>query len=448
MLWACTGCVVNRPSPVGTAADGGPLVLWPGADAPKDGGAGEPCGALRCGVGAWAGHPLCVAPETCACTRDGGVDSCRTGSGLRCSEGRCIPCSTHEDCGSGACCDLASGDCLSRGWKPVSVQAERGSPRARQFAAWAVDERQRRVLLVGGAALDARELYADAWSLSFAGELAWNALPTPSGAPGRRWGSAAVVDPGRARLWVHGGRSGFFSPLRDAEGDLTSLSFERGAWLAEVVTGLSRYDLYLHAAAFDPVGDRIVLFGGAFSTGGVRTVPGAVQLGDGGASWAEGPVSVGGGTVGATLTYDPLGQRMLAFGGSDRDDALSPVATVTELRLAANRIDGQPLLTRCALLDGCPAARAFATAAFDGRRNRLVVSGGLDASGAPLSDTWALWLGEASPRWELLVVAKDREALPGGFLVVDAERDRLLSLQPRLPAWSHTELFATPLACE
>jgi len=149
--------------------------------------------------------------------------------------------------------------------------------------------------------------------------------------------------------------------------------------------------------AYDPRRDRTVLFGGAG-----EEYYSDLWLWDG-ASWEELTLQVSGGKCvqppglyGASLTWDPVGQRLLLFGGERFDPEEWDVSS--EGRLWALRGDClSPLAPVDLLQDGSPAPRQEHAAAFDRRSGRLLLFGGHDYEDA-FADTWAF----DGREWELL----------------------------------------------
>src|SRR5439155_44108 len=100
----------------------------------------------------------------------------------------------------------------------------------------------------------------DVWALSLADPPAWTKL-TPAGtSPGARSGHSAIYDPVRDRMIVFGGcSSGSFPYLND----VWALSLAgASAWTA--LTPNDGPVLCGHSAIYDPVRDRMVVFGGTY----------------------------------------------------------------------------------------------------------------------------------------------------------------------------------------
>jgi Mg-chelatase subunit ChlD len=170
----------------------------------------------------------------------------------------------------------------------------------------------------------------------------------------------------------------------------------------------------LHAAAYDPLGDRIAVFGGTRDCT-VRGVGGPVEQLDcradyddvkflqfdstgGVPKWEEGPTDNGPSRlIGATLVYDPWHQRMLLFGGSlDGDRGLRDVFS---LHLKPGE---DPYWQKMSPEGPGPNGLFLHAAAMDHAHNRMVVYGGVSskafAPGENANDaTWLLDIDPSDP---------------------------------------------------
>jgi hypothetical protein len=158
----------------------------------------------------------------------------------------------------------------------------------------------------------------DVWALSLSGVPTWVPL-LPSGvAPSTRSNHSAIYDPVRDRMLVFGGSDG---SLRD---DLWALSLAGAPeWSQLAPSGSPPAARGGHAATYDPVRDQMVVFGGddatflddswALSLAGVPTWTPLTPTG-----------SVPPGRRYHSAVYDPWGNRVVVFGGWNgyyRDDA-------------------------------------------------------------------------------------------------------------------------------
>ena len=94
------------------------------------------------------------------------------------------------------------------GWRNVTPPSGEANPLHREAAAVATDTRRERLVMVGG--LEGDDELADVWAADLGpGPAAWEQLcsPTSCGAgPTARWGGQAVYDPVGGRIIVFGGR--------------------------------------------------------------------------------------------------------------------------------------------------------------------------------------------------------------------------------------------------
>jgi hypothetical protein len=104
--------------------------------------------------------------------------------------------------------------------------------------------------------------------------------------------------------------------------------------------------------------------------------------------------------TGATAVYDPVGQRMIVFGGQGPQDA--GFARLNDLWALSLAPGGPAVWTELAPAGPLPPARSNHAAALDPVSATMVIQGG-DSGGKVLSDTWLLSLSDAgAPRWSSL----------------------------------------------
>jgi len=261
-------------------------------------------------------------------------------------------------------------------WRPATPRTGAPNPLHREAAAVAADTRRERLVMIGG--LEGDEELADVWTAGLRGDRTrWRQLcgPGSCGAgPAARWGGHAV---------------------------------------------------------YDPVGDRIVLFGGRRTDGTSFDDVWALSLG-GAPLWTRldvagaAPAPRWGGAAG----YDPVGKRMIVAGGQTGPDA----GAVPHGDVWALGLEGAPEWERLEPAGPAPAPRRSAAFAMrdTGDGAELLVTGGLDANaGEHFNDVWALTLSAAGATWSRRAAADcAAPAAPrcrrSASAVYDPRRERLL----------------------
>ena len=265
------------------------------------------------------------------------------------------------------------------------------------------------------------------WALSLAGSPAWSEIVPAGTPPLARGGHTAIHDPVRGRIVVFGGDNGYDVPT--GLNDVWALSLE-GAPSWSTLSSAVPYRRVDHTAIYDPLRHSMVVFGGyhdGFSdlmSNDVWSLSLAGSQGD----WSARS------TVGLppaprcahTAIYDPVRDRMIVFGGAAYDSAYNLVMLneVWVLSLA----DG-PTWTLLAPEGSPPAARFWHTAIYDPVRDRMVVFGGtvfVNNTHAPRNDVWALSLA-GSPAWiNLDPVGSPPATRWGHTAIYDTVRDRMV----------------------
>src|SRR5262245_50977907 len=221
----------------------------------------------------------------------------------------------------------------------------------------------------------------DVWALSLAGTPAWTEL-FPSGTPpSPRRGHTAIYDPVADRMVVFGGDDG--SP-RD---DVWSLSLDGTmAWTQLAPSGTPPTARHAHSAIHDSSRDRMVVFGGFDSFGLLRSDVRALSL-TGSPAWTN--LSPAGAPPSPrrahAALYDALRDRMVVFGGYD-GSAPNPYRNdVWALSLA-----GSPTWSPLIPSGTPPGIRSDHSLLYDLVRDRMVVFGGTAGAAPFFNDVWAL----------------------------------------------------------
>jgi hypothetical protein len=151
---------------------------------------------------------------------------------------------------------------------------------------------------------------------------------------------------------------------------------------------------------YDPVRDRTLIFGGIANYPSPVRVNTVWKLPGGTTTWSQ--VTTAGTPPyprdGAAGIYDPVGDRMIVFGGFN-PDFFNPYLD----ELWALSLSGTPTWTQLFPAGTPPPGRRDHIAVWDAPRQRMLIFGGRTAAGNPglANDVWALNLA-GPPQWQQL----------------------------------------------
>ncbi len=249
------------------------------------------------------------------------------------------------------------------------------APQDRVGSAAVYDPVRDRMLVFGTREIVPPEHYdhfGSLWGLSLSPRPEWRPLDLPN-RPVLTGNHPAFYDPVDDRVVV----------LRGPAGDLgvvPQLTL-RGepSWSLLPASGPVPPDAWI-TAVFDSRQRRIIGFG--FQTW-------ALELNDG-PRWV--PLWAGNAppVTQAAAIYDPIRNRMVVFGGS-----FGPGAAPLSNDVWALNLDGASSWQRLSPVGTPPAAREDATAVYDARRDRMVIFGGWGGAQGALNDVWSLSLDGA-----------------------------------------------------
>ena len=251
--------------------------------------------------------------------------------------------------------------------------------------------------------------FNDTWTLSLAAGPVWqHVLPQGTPPPARR-ADAAVYDPARHRMLVFGGGD-------DAgpRNDLWALHLDEPLrWEQLEPVGAPPPARYFPSFTYDPVRDRVVLYGGSLE-GRTTNDIWSLELSD--LRWA--PLVPNGELppLARHMTaYDPLHDQLLVHGGWDLDYDLLFMGPWTY----AISLDAHPRLRVLWPPPPWPDARAAHSLVFDPSRERMVIWGGTDF-GFSYNDAWTLQFDEPGrrPAW-LLATRATPDAVRLDWYVAD-----------------------------
>ncbi|MGH7741958.1 MAG: Kelch repeat-containing protein, partial [Candidatus Eiseniibacteriota bacterium] len=264
------------------------------------------------------------------------------------------------------------------------VWAQQPPPTSRFLASSIYDPRRSRMVIFGGYSGSNRN---DIWALSLSGNPTWTQIIPTGTPPSPREGQSAIYDVARDRMVVFGGFDS--NPLNDVWAmSLSGIP----AWTPLSPTGVPPNPRYLQTAIYDPPGNRMVVFGGTDQIVGYNDVW-ALSLASSPA-WTQLAPS---GTPPSARSYlasiyDSVRGRMLVFGGSNGSSYYNDVWALT--------LAGGTAWSQLSPIGLPPTARVSHTAVYDAAMDRMVVFDGLSSVSGYLGDVYALSL--ASPTWTQL----------------------------------------------
>ena len=178
------------------------------------------------------------------------------------------------------------------------------APTARADHSAIYDSARHRMIVFGGNDWWDYKIYDQTFALSLDGDPTWTALPAAPFGPSQ--GHSAIYDPIRDRMVVFGG-----SALGN---QVWALSLgENPTWTQLTPSGEVPLPRQEHSAIYDPVRDRMIVFGGAYGVGNDEVW--ALSLGDT-PTWTR--ITPAGASPSPpsqhTAIYDPIRDRMLIWG--------------------------------------------------------------------------------------------------------------------------------------
>ncbi|MFN8589187.1 MAG: kelch repeat-containing protein [Candidatus Eisenbacteria bacterium] len=222
----------------------------------------------------------------------------------------------------------------------------------------------------------------------------WSLVGPQAGA--ERFQPGVIVDPVRGRLLAFGGAD-------DAlQATTWAFTFSSGLWTPLTTAGTAPPARRLHGAVYDPLGDRMIVFGGLGASGPLDDV---WQLSLAGTpTWSRIVTTNSPGARAAfAATFDAAANRLVVYGGYVPDSAyFNADAHVWVLPLA-----GTPEWTDITPSVPGPSPRFGFAGGWDGASRSLYVFGGLDSTES--GELWRLSLA-GTPAWSL--VAAEGSAAP------------------------------------
>ncbi len=220
----------------------------------------------------------------------------------------------------------------------------------------------------------------------------WTQLSVLGSLPVGRYAHTAVYDPVNNRLIVFGGQA-----VTSVLNDVWVLSNANGqggtsSWTPLPATGGPSVRAY-HSAVYDPASNRMIVFGGETTYGDLAVNDVWVLLnanGMGTPTWTKlltvgPPPSM---RMAHSAVYDSASNRMIVFGGET--DIIQATTTNDVWVLSnANGLGGIPAWTQLLPAGALPTQRDLHSAVYDSTTNRMIVFGGY-ANSTFAKDLWVL----------------------------------------------------------
>ena len=294
-------------------------------------------------------------------------------------------------------------------------------PPGRMNCAGLYDPVNDRMAIFGGSSINA---YADTWVFPLAGSASWSRLYPVEFAPTPRNEQSVVWDAPRRRMIVFGGQGPEGASLNDTYAlDLSGAP----AWSRVDAMG-PLPDRRVSMTAVTDAHDRLIVFGGRSEdrfTPGIRFLNDVWALTLSGAPMWTRLTPSGAAPIGrsnACAAYDPVRDRMILFGGGD---SVTYLNDTWALDLA-----GGTAWQQLAPAGTAPPPMGSAEAVYDPVRDRVLVIGGYRTSIGGINTVWALSLA-GSGEWAMLSPAGAMPPLMNdASAVYDAAGDRVLVYAP------------------
>lgn len=297
-------------------------------------------------------------------------------------------------------------------WTHLNPVGVRPTARADQTAIY--DPVGDRLIVFGGRGMHAVRL-GDVWELSLGGEMRWAQIVTEGAAIPPRDRHSAVYDPVRNRMVVYGGNGANAGFL----GDAWALSLTGSpVWTQLPSLGTdARSRRAGHGAVYDAAGDRMIVFAGQVNISQYPNDAWALSFAAGGGWTRINPSHPRPSPRGLFATaYDPVRNRMVVFGGYQYDRFLNDTWALA--------LAGAPQWTQ---IPPTPSPRKGHAVAYDASRDRMLVYGGFDGT-MERSDLWELSLRGNLVWSEITAAGTPPPQYVGHAQFYDPIRDRLMVL--------------------
>jgi len=218
---------------------------------------------------------------------------------------------------------------------------------------------------------------------------------------------AMIYDPVLHRIVLFGGKNNANQNLNE----VWTLELEKNLWQKIAIAGESPPASEDHAVIYDPASHRMILHGGedGFTTNKLWALDLTTMLWRNMTPQSEAPARED-----HTAIFDSFNKRLVIFGGQN-NDGQSVASNLYDL-WAFNLDPASPRFEQWQSLtsrDEHPPGRSDHVAAYDEKKNRMVIYGGWDKDQKlPFDDTWAFYfpaIPYAPGKWKAL---KTRQSHP------------------------------------
>jgi hypothetical protein len=293
---------------------------------------------------------------------------------------------------------------VDRFWNEIPAADDR--PLSRSETSGIYDPVRDRLVFFGGLRGDP---LAETWTYDFATGV-WTQHPRAI-LPRARTNHAAVYDPTRDRMVIYGGE--FFE-----DDELTTF---QDTWALDLATmdwtelfTVGSFPKTNMVSAYDAARDRLWVALG-FEVTAFSTTVGFLDFATGTWTLAPNVGMVPEQRIGAMGTIDPARDRLVVYGGNDRDDYYDDTFELDLETFAWHELP---------LPEVRPSRRAFGSTLLDATRNRMLVFGG-NRDGDFYSETWAFTLD--NDRWTRLEIDDEFPSSRNTALFIhDTLRDRFV----------------------
>jgi len=246
--------------------------------------------------------------------------------------------------------------------------------------------------------------------MQFASAQSWT-----SNGPLPREAHSAVFDPATRQMIIFGGNSSGGYTQQEGNTDVwrllpsASLSGVQN-WVASHPTGTPPEGRWGHFAGYDPASNRMIVFGGRTAGTFLNDLWMLTNANGSGGQSAWSQVSTAGGPpytrAYTSAAYDPVSNTLMVYGGSTDPSVPcgTPLADYWILSYA-NGLGGTPTWTYLSPLGGGPGLRCGQSAVYDATTNELIVFGGSNGQQVLFNDVWVLKNANGTagtPTWQEL----------------------------------------------